>query len=575
MENKKKVKVKSFIRKGRVVKSYSREQENDKGKLIASGLGGLLLGGGLVGAGILIGKSKKGNVIKQVIQNNDVSTKKAVEEAINKIPKPKSVNTDEIVKNVISRIPTSKPVDTDGIVKDIISKIDNNRSNLDDKNKVEILSKVEEVLKQHRDGVDNIISNISKKTSDTDELVKQILNKPSYDPKDIIDLIDAKIKKNNSDIINKPISLGDDVIDKPVVTYNGNQSKIELLIKLAKDKKNVKITPELQQKELGKRQKIKSIFDNNLDENQLDDVVDNINEQQKILLETMSTSKDKLNRKEMRVLERLSDRNTFLIDAAKQSKENKTIATSQDNIISKILNLMGVEDGNVKKETNLISKGDNAFLKKSGITSDIEDILEKGDYDEIPDEVFNKIKKNYERPKDALDYETDEQYLARWKFGIEHILRAKGKLKYKNIVVDERMRDLLNDDFKYNGSISNFNNMLNSKCFFLGDNSINFASSTNKEKPSIRKGMGTGAKIGGALGAASGLATAGVVGLHRPSRVGLKRALGKAGFKSKNRVPLYLGGVALGSTISGAAQGAVLGGGVNAIRKNDYNKRNK
>lgn len=120
MENKKKVKVKSFIRKGKIVKSYNRNQEI-RNKIL-TGLGGAVIGAGLLGTGVLIGKGKSPKIVQQVSNADDIAR-----QVISKIPKQKDINVDEIVEAVSKKVNQQK-ANTDEIVSEILKKIPKQQS---------------------------------------------------------------------------------------------------------------------------------------------------------------------------------------------------------------------------------------------------------------------------------------------------------------------------------------------------------------------------------------------------------------------------------------------------------------
>ena len=112
---KRNTKVKSYIRKGKVVRSYDKKIDV-KQALITGGLGALGFGA-LTGA-YLLGRGRvKPNIIQQVSNADEIANK-----VISKLPKQQiqqpnvTINTNDIVSRVVSKLPKQEVVDVDDIV---------------------------------------------------------------------------------------------------------------------------------------------------------------------------------------------------------------------------------------------------------------------------------------------------------------------------------------------------------------------------------------------------------------------------------------------------------------------------
>lgn len=140
MKNKKKVRVKSFFRKGKLVKGYQRNQEI-KNKILTG-----LAGAGLVGAGVLVGKGKK-------INPDDIT-----KQIISKLPKT-DIDEKRIIDNVKEQL-TKQKEEINKIVEDKLKNIEPTTINEE-----KIISGVRKELQKQKDEINKIVENKIKQNA--------------------------------------------------------------------------------------------------------------------------------------------------------------------------------------------------------------------------------------------------------------------------------------------------------------------------------------------------------------------------------------------------------------------------
>lgn len=112
---KRNTKVKSYVRKGRIVKQHDRKIDI-KSALLGGGIG--VLGIGALTGAYLLGKGRVPKPVIQQVSNADEIANKV----ISKLPKQQiqqpnvTINTDDIVSRVVSKLPKQEVVDVDDIV---------------------------------------------------------------------------------------------------------------------------------------------------------------------------------------------------------------------------------------------------------------------------------------------------------------------------------------------------------------------------------------------------------------------------------------------------------------------------
>lgn len=162
--NKKDIKVKNYVRKGKLVKSY-KKQIDIKSALL--GAGGGVLGAGLLGGTFLLGKSRgikqttkllgdmKGEILNAV-KHQPNNLDEIVNKVISKIPK-QEVNTKQIADDVISKLPKQSNVDSESIIRAVEDKVARGNKQL--------LSDIDNKLGKSNvnNTLNDVVSNVSKK----------------------------------------------------------------------------------------------------------------------------------------------------------------------------------------------------------------------------------------------------------------------------------------------------------------------------------------------------------------------------------------------------------------------------